>query len=57
LSELADALLAPGKMIVFLFGGIKQLLFEVFIAGHESLTAIQGLSGDLTGMVNPHQSG
>ncbi len=54
--QFLQALLAPGQMIDFLGGGFVHGRLHRRIACGKGLTLVQGLGGDLSGMVDPHQA-
>ena len=53
--ELRDSLRAPGQMVAFFGSGAQQVLECFRRAGKQRLSVIQGLSSDLTGMVDAQQ--
>lgn len=47
---------APGQVISFLVRGFQQQTARRSSPGYERLAVVQGLGGDLSGVVDPHES-
>jgi hypothetical protein len=55
--QLANALLAPGQVVDFFFGGMLHGLAHLGQLGGQGLALVQRLGADFTGVVDAHQAG
>ena len=54
-TEFLEPRFAPGEVVGFLAGGVEHELPDFGVAREQGLGVIQGLGGDLAGMIDAHQ--